>query len=119
MSLEEDSRAARAMGLSYGKYKALTYNPDQKAPANIPPKKNPHQKPKRWKDEDAFAMWQEGKSDSEIGQALGVSRTIIQRWRDVIELPSNKKGQIDTKKYRLERTSDGIYYVFHEKTSKT
>lgn len=112
--IEADDRAARAMGLSYGKYKALFYDPTKPQQKTSAPQKPNHRPKRRYTDEEAFALWQEGLSDSEIGERLGVSRTIIQRWRDILELPSTKISKIDTKKYRLSKTNDGIYYIIHE-----
>ena len=103
--LEKDVLAAKEMGLSYGKYKALTYDPTivrrQKTMA-------PEQKrKKRYDDHRVFALWQAGKTDAEIASVVGVSRTIIQRWRDTMELPSTKKSRVETKKYRLVSVQDG------------
>ncbi|MBQ9168886.1 MAG: helix-turn-helix domain-containing protein [Oscillospiraceae bacterium] len=109
--LAEENAAARAMGLTYGRYKALLFKqvPQTTAPKNAqkPPKRNR----KRYTDEAAFLLWQQGKSDSQIGAALGVSRQIIQRWRDTLELPSTIKNHIETKKYRLVETQDGFYII--------
>lgn len=103
--LERDAIEAKKMGLSYGKYKALTYNPGAIEPAW----ESPINTRRRFDDRDAFRLWQEGCSDAKIAACLGVSRAIIQRWRDVMELPSTKKGPIDTSKYYLFQTKDGTY----------
>lgn len=105
-TLAEDVAAARAMGLSYGKYKTMTYQP-------IPPKEpaKRKQRPRRFTDEEAFQLWQEGHTDLEIAQKVGVSRALIQRWRDILELPLTNKGHIDTKKYRLAYLQDGTAVV--------
>lgn len=111
--LSKDAAAARAMGLSYGEYKALSYNP-QKDTGTAPKRPQGKEKIKRLKhysDHEVFRMWQEGKTDSEIAAAFGISRTVIQRWRDQMELPSTTKHKINTKKYRLIEGRDGGYYV--------
>lgn len=111
--LSKNARAAAAMGLSYGKYKALTHNPDQERKSPSKSRKKP-QKGKRYSEQEAFRLWQEGKTDEEIASVFGVSRTLIQRWRDTMELPSTSKRRIDTKKYRLEQNPDGTYVVLKE-----
>lgn len=111
--LSKNARAAAAMGLSYGKYKALTYNPDQERKSPSKSHRKP-QKGKRYSEQEAFNLWQEGKTDEEIASVFGVSRTLIQRWRDTMELPSTSKRRIDTKKYRLEQNPDGTYVVLKE-----
>lgn len=107
---------ARAMGISYGQYQARLWLEKQKSatPTNNPqpqPQRKPPKRAKRYRDEEAFELWQQGKTDSEIAKHFGVSRTIIQRWRDVVELPSTTKENVDTKKYRLEKTPGGEYYA--------
>lgn len=104
-SLEKDVLAARAMGISYGQYKALSYDPEKEQPA-AKRKENPKNR-KRYSEHRAFVLWQAGKTDAEIASVVGVSRTIIQRWRDALELPSTAKNTVDTKKYRLEHLQDG------------
>lgn len=109
--LSEDARAASAMGLSYGKYKALTYTPTPHPPED---KKSPESAPKRTKkytDQQLFDLWQEGKSDAEIAACVGVSRAMIQRWRDIMEIPSSPEGR---DKYRLIDTEYGLYAVTDE-----
>ena len=109
--LSKDAAAARAMGLSYGQYKALSYEP-AKLPAKASQQPCKHQeKQKHYTDPEAFKLWQEGKTDSQIAASFGVSRTIIQRWRDTLELPSTTKHKVNTKKYRLAKNEDGTYYV--------
>lgn len=109
-SIVDDVRAAREMGLTYGKYKALTYDPNQ-ASTKAPSKKSRRAKQKRFKDEDAFTLWQHGKTDAEIASSVGVCRSRIQLWRDTLELPSAAKTNIDTKKYHLAKMQDGTYIV--------
>lgn len=109
MSIADDERAARAMGLSYGRYKALSYNPAQSTAT--PKNRRSRAKTKRYKDEDAFRLWQRGMTDAEIATACGVSRALIQKWRDTLELPSSNRSAVDTKKYRLAQLQDGTYIV--------
>ena len=66
---------------------------------------------KRYTDEQLFQLWQEGHTDEQIGQSVGVSRQFIQRWRDQLELPSTSKYRINTQKYRLSTLRDGTYIV--------
>lgn len=112
-SLAEDNRAARALGLSYGIYKSEQYkqNHPQKPQPPSPPARRSR---RRYTDEEVFAMWQAGMNDCEIGASLGVSRQIIQRWRDTMELPSTAKQDIDTSRYRLIRTPRGMYVMCGE-----
>ena len=108
-TLDENIKAAKEMGLSYGYYKALTYDPSAPMASPAPPKRQ-HRK-KRYTDEQLFQLWQEGRTDEQIGQAVGVSRQFIQRWRDQLELPSTSKFHVNTKKYRLTTLRDGTYIV--------
>ena len=103
--LEKDALAARAMGLTYGQYKALTYKPADHGPAKK--RKESRKREKHYSEQEVFSLWQAGKTDAEIASAVGVSRTIIQRWRDILELPSTAKNNVDTKKYRLDYLQDG------------
>ena len=107
--LDEDIRAADALGISYGYYIALFYDP-YAAMADPEPKVK-RRRTRRYTDEQLFRLWQEGYTDEQIGQAVGVSRQFIQRWRDQLELPSTSKYRIDTKKYRLTTLRDGTYIV--------
>lgn len=110
--LEADVRAAKELGMTYGKYKAMTYN----SPGIITPKKTRKrpQRTKKYTDEAVFLLWQSGKTDAEIGAAVGVSRAIIQRWRDVLELPSTTTHYVETQKYHLEKNPDGTYVAIKE-----
>lgn len=117
MSLDQDIRAAKELGFeSYGKYMASKYNPT--APMVSPKvpekKKKANRRPRKFTDQEAFTLWQDLKTDAEIGKALGVSRAYIQRWRDQLELPSTSKIPIDTKKYRLAALQDGTTIVLRE-----
>ena len=109
--LDQDIRAAIALGISYGRYKARTYDPSV---LMVPPAKKKRKCPdRRFTDEQAFALWQAGKSDTEIGSIVGVSRQTINKWRDVLELPSTTKKIVNTQKYRLCKLKDGTYIVVH------
>lgn len=107
--LDDNIRAAKEMGLSYGYYKALTYDPS--APMASPNEPQKRRRPRKCTDEQLFRLWQEGRTDEQIGHAVGVSRQYIQRWRDQLELPSTSKFHVDTKKYRLTTLRDGTYIV--------
>lgn len=109
-SLADENRIARSMGLTYGKYKALIYQKGQSVEPS--PRKPAKRSRRRYTDEQAFALWQAGKNDFEIGRELGVSRQIIQRWRDTMELPSTVKFDIDTHRYQLVRTPAGIFVTY-------
>ena len=110
--LDLDIRAADALGISYGKYKAMTYDPD--ATMAPPEKKKRNRPPRKFTDAQAFSLWQARMTDAEIGSVLGVSRAYIQRWRDQLELPSTSKNRIDTKKYRLAALRDGTTIVLQK-----
>ena len=107
--LDLDIRAADAMGISYGKYIALNYDPD--APMANPCTATKKRRKRRYTDDQLFRLWQEGYTDEQIGQAVGVSRQYIQRWRDQLELPSTSKFCVNTQKYRLTTLRDGTYIV--------
>lgn len=113
MSLEDViavSKAANELGLSYGKYTALFYKPEETIEESPAKKRKRHKR--RYSDEQAFALWQAGRSDKEIAEACGVSRQCIQKWRDQLELPLNGKD-INTKKYRLDYLQDGTAIVIY------
>lgn len=107
--LDRDARAAKEVGLSYGYYIASKYDPYAAAATPEPIKKR--RRKRRYTDEQLFLLWQEGYTDEQIGQAVGVSRQFIQRWRDQLELPSTSKFLVNTKKYRLTTMRDGTYIV--------
>jgi hypothetical protein len=109
--LDMDIRAADELGISYGKYIAMTYRPGQTMAT--PQKKKRNRPPRRFTDAQAFALWQDGMTDAEIGKIVNVSRAFIQRWRDQLELPSTARKQIDTKKYRLAKLQDGTAVVLY------
>lgn len=109
--LDQDIRAADALGISYGYYIARTYDP--MALMTAPTKKKRKFPERRFTDEQAFALWQAGKSDTEIGAIVGVSRQTISKWRDVLELPNTAKKIVNTQKYRLCKMRDGMYIVVH------
>lgn len=101
--LDRDVLAAKAMGISYGQYKAINYT---EPPARATNRRK--KQPKTYDEHQVFSLWKAGKTDAEIASVVGVSRTIIQRWRDEVELPSvARTSNVDTKKYRLEHLRDG------------
>ena len=110
-NLDADVRAANELGLSYGYYKALSYDPVTNSTMAAPTINPKRYGPMRYTDEQLFRLWQEGYTDEQIGAAAGVSRQYIQRWRDQLELPSTSKFPVDTKKYRLTTLRDGTYVV--------
>ena len=116
--LSKEAAAARAMGLSYGQYKAQQYLQEQNKPPKInPPKKPQKKRQKHYTDPEVFNLWQQGKTDTEIASVFGVSRAIIQRWRDVMELPSTSKKTVETKKYRLVSDERGRFYAIKSDTT--
>ena len=110
--LSQDEREAQSLGLTYGKYKALTYTPSD--PQNKPekPQKRKH-KQEYLKHRNRFVLWKKGLSDDEIASIVGVSRICIVRWRDIMEIPPAKKCA-DRDKYKLVDTEYGIYVVMEE-----
>ena len=110
-NLSRDANEARKRGISYGRYMATEKLKSPECRQNESHKKQ--KRKKKYNDLTAFLLWQEGKTDAEIASVFGVSRTIIQRWRDTMELPSTSTRTIDTAKYRIEET-DGTYHVFKE-----
>ena len=110
--LDMDARKAREMGVTYGQYKAMTYDPTATMAPPQPPKRRKRER--KFTDAQAFTLWQANMTDAEIGKTLGVSRAYIQRWRDQLELPSTSKTNINTKKYRLAALQGGTTIVIHE-----
>ena len=107
MGLADDEREARAKGLSYGQWRLL--QPEQQSPEPIPaPKKR---KTTKYTDELLFDLWQQGKTDAEIGAIVGVSRAMIQKWRSNMELPSTSQKDVDPWEYSLVVTEYGVYAV--------
>lgn len=103
--------AARALGLSYGKYVAMLYDSSRAAPTvNL---RTQRKRPRKFDEQQAFTLWQRHMTDLEIAGLLGVSRGYIQEWRSQLELPSTAKKRIDTKKYRLTFLQDGTVVVIH------
>lgn len=110
--LDDDVRKAQEMGLSYGRWRALSFDPSR------PEETQHHQehparrtRKRKYTDLQAFQLWQQGHTDAEIAAAFGVSRALIQRWRDTLELPSTSKTHIDTQKYHLAKLPDGTSVV--------
>ena len=106
-AIAQDNEAARAAGLTYGKYKSLLWQQAQKE-RQISEETSKKRK-KSYTDEQAFSLWQQGKTDKEIGIALGVSPQNIQRWRSLMEIPSNRAPGVDTSVYRLVQTKHGAF----------
>lgn len=109
--LEKEVLEAKALGLSYGQYKARKYQESGRtivpAPRPEPPRRY---RVKKYDDEEAFRLWQQGRTDREIAAVFGVSRTIIQRWRDTLELPSTVNYPwLDTSAWSL--TKHGRDYI--------
>ena len=114
IDLVEASRRAKAMGTSYGIWESIEHQKKQEHTAPLSPRKKKRPSKRRYTDEQAFTLWQAGKNDCEIGKVLGVSRQIIQRWRDTMELPSTINGDIDTENYHLVNTPNGVFVVYGE-----
>lgn len=114
--IDKDVRAAKKLNLSYGYYKALSYDPTGTTPTILKQKKKPmpQPNPRKYTDQEAFALWQAYYSDSEIAKVFGASRASVQRWRAQLELPATAKNKIDTKKYRLSQMEDGTCIVMKE-----
>lgn len=106
--LDRDVLAAKAAGLSYGQYQAMRAEQAQippRTPDRIRKKRPP--KPKHYDDREVFRMWQARMSDRQIGASFGVSRTVIQRWRDRMEIPSLVTFPwISTEGFQLVRQDD-------------
>ena len=110
-TLQDDIRKAMELGVSYGKYKAMTRTFPAPTTKKPPPSKKKRKSPK-YSDEQLFLMWQSGMTDAEIATAVGISRTIVQRWRDSLELPSTHLNKnLDTKKFRIVETPYGTYVI--------
>lgn len=106
---------AKKMGLSYGKYKALMYITNKAAPPKAAGlRKTDRRKQKKYSDHAAFRLWQQGKLDAEIAAELGVCRSLVQKWRETLELPSTARKAVDTKKYRLCKMEDGTFFAIFE-----
>lgn len=114
LTLEEANRQARAMGLSYGQWESKIYEKEHDLMAASTPRKQTKPSRRRYTDEEAFALWQAGKNDCEMGAILGVSRQVIQKWRDTMELPSTVKEPVDTENYHLVKTSRGMFVIYGE-----
>lgn len=110
-TLQDDIRKAMELGISYGKYKARTRTYPAPPPQKPPPaihKRKPH----HYNDEQLFLMWQSRMTDAEIAAEVGISRAMVQRWRDSHELPSIYRNKnLDTKKFRIVETPYGTYVI--------
>lgn len=106
--LAEDERAANAMGLTYGKYRALFYKPEaEPKPLDTPPVI------KHQKDYHRFQLWQKGLSDIQIAELEGKSRVTITKWRLYMEIPpANKCDNRDD--YCYEETTYGPFIVLKD-----
>lgn len=114
LTLEEANRRARAMGLSYGQWESQIYEKEHDQTATSTPRKQAKPSRRRYTDEEAFALWKAGKNDCEMGHILGVSRQVIQKWRDTMELPSTVKADVDTENYHLVKTTRGMFVIYGE-----
>lgn len=110
--LAEDERASQAMGLTYGKYKALSYTPSE---TQNPPQPHKNRTPRQeyMKHLKRFLLWKKGFSDDEIAKRTKVSRIAIVKWRDIMELPAARRCK-DRYKYHLEETEYGIFAIHDE-----
>ena len=108
MGLADDAKEARAQGLSYGQWRLMQPKKGHEQ-AQTPPPKN--RKTKKYTDELLFELWQQGKTDAEIGAIVKVSRAMIQKWRSNMELPSTSQSGVDPWEYSLIETEYGIYAV--------
>ena len=82
--LSEIESIARDMGLSYGIYVAFVEKPTSHTPS---PEKSlisapKTKKSKRYTDAQLFELWQQNKTDGQIAAAVGVTRSMIQKWRE-------------------------------------
>ena len=109
--IDRDCIAAKALGLSYGYYKAQSFDPGQRhAPiACNPPQRR--QQPRKFSDAEAFTLWQQGRSDGQIAAEVGVTKACIQAWRSRLELPPITATNVDRQKYRLDFLPDGTPVV--------
>ena len=110
--IDQYCKAAKALGLSYGKYVASLYESSREAPSVDPKKRK--RRPRKFDEEEAFSLWQQYMTDHEIAEALGASRGYIQEWRSQLELPSTATRPIDTKKYRLTFLQDGTPVILRD-----
>lgn len=108
--LSEDARTASSMGLTYGKYKALTYTPSPIPPTEEKVLQCPKNKPRKRKytDQQLFDLWQQGLTDPQIAATVGVTKGVIYKWRDLMEVPASMVGR---DQYRLVETEFGLYVV--------
>lgn len=109
--LDDDIRAADAMGISYGYYIALSYDPNNTMAAPHPKKKRGPAR--KFTDAQAFALWQSGMNDTAIAKELGVSQQTISKWRTQLELPMLSKNRVNPTKYRLAELPDGTSIAVH------
>lgn len=109
--LDRDIRAADEMGISYGYYIALSYDPYQAMAA--PERKKKRGPARKFSDEQAFALWKRGKNDTAIAVELDVSQQTITNWRRTLELPHLSQSRANPTKYRLAYLPDGTCVAVH------
>ena len=110
-NIDKDCIAAKALGLSYGYYKALSYDCTMQHIPIACNRRQRRQQPRKFSDTEAFALWQQGRSDGQIAAEVGVTKACIQAWRSRLELPSITATGVDRKKYRLDFLPDGTPVV--------
>jgi hypothetical protein len=110
--LEKDVLAAKAAGMSYGRWRAMqgfsgpcTGKNERKRKKGAQPK---------FTTEEAFLLWKAGNRDSQIARYLGVSRQSIQKWRGLLELPSNARSETRTERFALVKINGEFYAVRSE-----
>lgn len=90
-ALDEDVRNAQALGVSYGRYKALCLSrgiaPTKKAATK---RKRRRADLRKFEDKQALDLWKKGLSDARIGERLGVRRQAISAWRHRYGLPTQQ-----------------------------
>ena len=114
-SLFDDIKAAKSLGLTYGQYTAI-HKPQSEQPQAKKPQTKKDKRIKRPADQRLFELWQSGLTDSQIAACVGVSHTLIYRWRHWMELPPNTlkdDSRERNQKYCLIKTELGVFAI-HE-----
>ena len=109
--IDRDCIAAKALGLSYGYYKALSHDSTMQHTPIACNRRQRRQQPRKFSDTEAFALWQQGRSDGQIAAEVGVTKACIQAWRSRLELPPYTSTGVDRQKYRLDLFPDGTPVV--------
>lgn len=109
--IDKDCIAAKALGLSYGYYKAQSFDSRQWHTPITSTRRQRRQQPRKFADADAFTLWQQGRSDGQIAAEVGVTKSCIQAWRSRLELPSITATGVARQKYRLDSLPDGTPVV--------